>query len=764
MNDHSMDLESKIDYWKSRSLRDVQYCLNSDHNISEDIDVPTSQDVVLKLSDDSMENDRVDNFITNTYHYRQSKEAIIISDSSPECDKFNNVASLKVTNEDELSVHPAITDDSAFVRKIKKFNRIINETSSESELNIDETSKEELLNYKSKIIKDTNKELLETPKCNLSERKKKQICKWLDNNSVGSCSDDSISYIPPSQKNSGSGNSSLERLEKDYETPNNRNKFFKYKTPCQTIDRFPERSKKINLSTPKKITSSGKKKNLTSYHAPPPASSGIKSHTDTSAKGNPTNQSSLTQNSPTNVDVKEYTDILDKLYGNVWREKANLIFSEKKKLPVRTIDRAVQTEKKCTRSKTCISDLESDTFSNFAKGLKPQLNSTKRTDISNHRRKDSFINDDTLSGEETTSIYHTALTDIKGRRSPEKNTPRALPNSVRRVLAICDSDSDSDNERVRVYDKNCIHGRRLSFDEDETSSTTSEYDPGDIIPRKETDNKEKINTGQAKTYITPKTVKSKNRDINNYDLNKPKTFLESLSNNVPIEKAHPDAKRFRIDFKKTREELCKYLFKLFNEKVFDKKLPSDLPMEWSVRMTGTAGFCYNKKIVKTLSGIIRSSRIVLSTKVIDTSDRLRDTLIHEMCHAAVWLLNGTNDNHGPLWRSWATKAMEVFPELPRIKVCHDYKIKTKFTYKCTGCGYSIGRHSKSLDTERKRCGICYGKFELLINRTTKSGRVELKTPGTRGPSKFALYVKEHYSTVKKERNVKHAEIMKILGY
>ena len=76
--------------------------------------------------------------------------------------------------------------------------------------------------------------------------------------------------------------------------------------------------------------------------------------------------------------------------------------------------------------------------------------------------------------------------------------------------------------------------------------------------------------------------------------------------------------------------------------------------------------------------------------------------------------------------------------------------------------YSIGRHSKSLDIEKKRCGLCYGKFELLLNKTTKTGIVQMQTP-KREPSAFALYVKENYNNVKKERNIKHAEVMKILG-
>lgn len=84
---------------------------------------------------------------------------------------------------------------------------------------------------------------------------------------------------------------------------------------------------------------------------------------------------------------------------------------------------------------------------------------------------------------------------------------------------------------------------------------------------------------------------------------------------IPISNTHPDAKKYRLDYKNNKEELCKELYKLYNEKVFDNQLPQDVPIEWNIRMRGTAGFCYNKKSVRTLSGVVRSSRIVLATKV-----------------------------------------------------------------------------------------------------------------------------------------------------
>lgn len=77
--------------------------------------------------------------------------------------------------------------------------------------------------------------------------------------------------------------------------------------------------------------------------------------------------------------------------------------------------------------------------------------------------------------------------------------------------------------------------------------------------------------------------------------------------------------------------------------------------------------------------------------------------------------------------------------------------------------FSIGRHTKSLDIERKRCGYCMGKFEVLLNKVSKKG-VTRSVPATpkKEPNGFALFVKENYGSVKKS-NLKHGEVMKKLG-
>ncbi|GLG96163.1 acidic repeat-containing protein [Gryllus bimaculatus] len=248
-------------------------------------------------------------------------------------------------------------------------------------------------------------------------------------------------------------------------------------------------------------------------------------------------------------------------------------------------------------------------------------------------------------------------------------------------------------------------------------------------------NKKEVNA--KRPFLTPKT------QVPHPGINAPKTcplktgvskikqtfetlsFLRSLSVCSP-KKSNPEALLYKKDFKKKKDELCSRLFKLFNAEVFENK-------------------------------------------VCNTADRVRDTLIHELCHAASWIIDGVKSGHGAVWQAWTKRATARFPELPRIGRCHSYSIETKYTYKCKNCGYSFGRHSKSLDLQRKRCGYCYGEFDLLVNkkpRSTKtaSSGVQSSPKTPRAVSGFALYVKENYKTTKeKNSGLKHADIMKLLG-
>lgn len=145
------------------------------------------------------------------------------------------------------------------------------------------------------------------------------------------------------------------------------------------------------------------------------------------------------------------------------------------------------------------------------------------------------------------------------------------------------------------------------------------------------------------------------------DSKSPRSFLASLSSEVPTECRHVDAIPYLKNFRKNRDELTARLFVLFNEKVFKNNLPRDFSITWNSRLTRTAGYC--RHFTKRDSGMTSfESRIgtfsfsvinfsyyfviffkflasELSVKVVDTPCRLRDTLVHELCHAATWVID-----------------------------------------------------------------------------------------------------------------------------
>merc|ERR1712107_867278 len=77
---------------------------------------------------------------------------------------------------------------------------------------------------------------------------------------------------------------------------------------------------------------------------------------------------------------------------------------------------------------------------------------------------------------------------------------------------------------------------------------------------------------------------------------------------------------------------------------------------------------------------------------------------------------------------------------------------------------TIGRHSKSLDTNRKVCGHCHGRFELVVNGKQVSAKAQgTATSATpKAPNPFAVFVKENYKN-HKAPGVKHGDVMKILS-
>lgn len=257
--------------------------------------------------------------------------------NSPREKKETNVIIDESTDEDIHVMHPAISPN--YVKKIK-YNLNdpdVIDTSLKDNVNSQMDLLKSFKTY-SKFLDVLRKEDLHK---SLSERKKRQIAEWLMTNSPNSLSDSSCSNIPLSIRNSiDSGNSSLERLELDYETPNNRGKINKVQTEKQTT--IINSDKVINsFLTHQTITDEYfKNPNNNTSKFNTPDKSLLKVNTDKKV-------ASSVINTPANMDIMNCADILDKLYGNTWRDKANALLptTEPRKTSNQITNRIIQTER-----------------------------------------------------------------------------------------------------------------------------------------------------------------------------------------------------------------------------------------------------------------------------------------------------------------------------------------------------------------------------------------------------------------------------------
>ena len=170
----------------------------------------------------------------------------------------------------------------------------------------------------------------------------------------------------------------------------------------------------------------------------------------------------------------------------------------------------------------------------------------------------------------------------------------------------------------------------------------------------------------------------------------------------------------KFNFNRHKDALAGALFAEFNANVFDDQLPTDFDVSWNNKLLTTAGLTHYKRSSKT-GETVYSARIELSTKVLDTVEKLEATLLHEMCHASAWLVDKiAKPPHGPVFKKWATLAMRTYPET-NVSTCHAYAIHQPYKWRCTRewCQKEYGSHSKSIDITKKACGACGGKLEYL---------------------------------------------------
>jgi len=149
------------------------------------------------------------------------------------------------------------------------------------------------------------------------------------------------------------------------------------------------------------------------------------------------------------------------------------------------------------------------------------------------------------------------------------------------------------------------------------------------------------------------------------------------------------------------------LFQYYNKKIFANRLPNNLSIEWTEKLYTTAG------IFQPMSS--ERCRILLSIKVLDTRRKVRETLVHEMCHAAVWLLDKDYEEvHGRRWKGWTRRALRLCDEPKEVRQrLHNYPIQYPCGYVCSQCGTAFGcRKAQSFEY---RCSVCADDAALMFH-------------------------------------------------
>ncbi|ERF72961.1 hypothetical protein EPUS_05042 [Endocarpon pusillum Z07020] len=257
----------------------------------------------------------------------------------------------------------------------------------------------------------------------------------------------------------------------------------------------------------------------------------------------------------------------------------------------------------------------------------------------------------------------------------------------------------------------------------------------------------------------------------------------------PAKKAATEEKTLAVAAKRKfdaeKEKLAHDLLKELDERVAGGQLAclshstGGVKIIWSKNLRSTAGRAnWRRTVVTTASlnsrpaaatvavGVEKGggvkevqhhASIELAEKIIDNEERLVNTLAHEFCHLANFMVSGVRDRpHGVEFKSWAAKVTSTFRHHERdmyrqveVTTKHNYQIHHKYLWVCVGtppnaakgflnlppeeegCGAEYGRHSKSIDPAKHRCGRCKGvlvqvrpkpKLKPKARRVAESGR------------------------------------------
>lgn len=170
-----------------------------------------------------------------------------------------------------------------------------------------------------------------------------------------------------------------------------------------------------------------------------------------------------------------------------------------------------------------------------------------------------------------------------------------------------------------------------------------------------------------------------------------------------------------------------------------------VPIVWSRTLTATAGRAFWSTLTDIVPGESESDppslvtrhccKIELAERLITNEYRLLNTLTHEYCHLANFMISKVRGKpHGDSFQRWGRSCAEAMKNHPlyggqiHVTTKHSYSIVYKYVWSCVGCKAQYGRHSKSINTLRARCGVCRGTLEQVKPKPRKASKKTETSP------------------------------------
>jgi len=338
----------------------------------------------------------------------------------------------------------------------------------------------------------------------------------------------------------------------------------------------------------------------------------------------------------------------------------------------------------------------------------------------------------------------------------------AAPKQDLTVVILSDDDDLEESESEEDDDNHSAF--TISSNDDSGGSDSDEESVGPSFrktTKKQPDTKKTSSSGERTTSKPSATKSTKTKPKDMTKPNRAKTSQKSSTSAA---------------FRKNRINLTKHTFEEFNQQAFGGAL-SSVEVTWSNKLNTTAGITRMRGKLGKNNADSRVASIDLATKVIDNEERLRSTLLHEMCHAAQWLVDGCHKPpHGDVFKKWANISMRKIRDV-EVTTTHDYEISYKFAWACTGanCNVVIKRHSRSVDVNKQCCGRCKGKLieiEVPGSKGDKAKNGKHTPKKARKASAYSLFVKSESANVRKRlakersctpKSVSQADVMKEVG-